>query len=716
MNIVEALNVALPEIPARARRRLPRMNPRVIAREQIEEGQPRMMVLVPEMHQYYRLTPDQWALLRLFDGERSYQEVADAFSAQTNIAYSAELAQEFAESSQEAGFWYQTQQEKNSTLCEKLKQERSERIKRKSKFSNLAEVTFAAWDPDIFLTKLHAQLEFLFSRWFLLLSLLLFTFMGYVFVSHWSEIGRDSVAFFDFTSKGTADLVAFWVLMFCIGFVHETCHGLGCKHTGGEVHGMGFLLIYLSPAFYCDTTEAFVYGGKWERIVTVAAGLWSGLFICSLATLLWWGTPPGDYAHDLAYTLMLASGILPVLINLNPLIKLDGYYLFTELLEVVELKERSTQFVTTWVKRNIFGLPVEVPYVSLRHRLLYVPYTFLSGVYSYGLLFFVVRFLYNVTHKYSPEWAFVPALLLTLVIFKSRILGLGRFMKDVYSDKKERVRAWLVPSRIAVLALTSLAIVFAPVWRATVEGRFILEPIQRAVLRVQVPGQVIEAAAEEGQVVAAGSPLLRLSNLTLESEAAETDSQLRLASARLTQARIRYADQADAQGQWQELAERNRLFHDQLAQLTLATPISGVVVTARVADLLGSYLEPGAKAVEVDDVSVLRARIYVAGPDVPRVHVGLPATLHLDANPGSLSGTVVSVAPASSEMEKGVVEQEKYQGMDLPNFYMASVLLPNPNLVWRSGVTGTARIYVRRRSFSGFLWRGVSDFAGRKIW
>ena len=241
------------------------MNPRVIAREQIEEGQPMMMVLVPEMHQYYRLTPDQWVLLQLFDGNRTYQEVAEEFSARTSIAYTAELAQEFAEASPEAGFWYQTQQEKNFTLCEKLKQERSERIKRKSKFSNLAEVSFAAWDPDVFLTKLHAHLEFLFSRWFLLLSLALFTFMGYVFVSHWGEIGRDSLDFFDFTTKGTADLVAFWVLMFLIGFVHETCHGLGCKHTGGEVHGMGFLLIYLSPAFYCDTTEAFVYGGKWAK-------------------------------------------------------------------------------------------------------------------------------------------------------------------------------------------------------------------------------------------------------------------------------------------------------------------------------------------------------------------------------------------------------------------------------------------------------------------
>ena len=84
--------------------------------------------------------------------------------------------------------------------------------------------------------------------------------------------------------------------------------------------------------------------------------------------------------------------------------------------------------------------------------------------------------------------------------------------------------------------------------------------------------------------------------------------------------------------------------------------------------------------------------------------------------PRTLSGSVVSIAPAPTEMEKGVVEQDKYHGIELPNYYLASILVPNPSLRLRSGVTGTARIYVRRRSLAGFLWRGVSDFVGRKLW
>ena len=58
----------------------------------------------------------------------------------------------------------------------------------------------------------------------------------------------------------------------------------------------------------------------------------------------------------------------------------------------------------------------------------------------------VVVFVYHVLRAYTPEWAWLPALLLALRLFKSRIVMLERFMKTVYLDKKERVIAWFTPS------------------------------------------------------------------------------------------------------------------------------------------------------------------------------------------------------------------------------------------------------------------------------
>jgi putative peptide zinc metalloprotease protein len=77
----------------------------------------------------------------------------------------------------------------------------------------------------------------------------------------------------------------------------------------------------------------------------------------AIVTSIWWGTPPDTPVHNTAYFLMLISGIAAVLVNWNPLIKLDGYYMLCEILGIVDLKESSTAYVSGWVKRHIWGLP-----------------------------------------------------------------------------------------------------------------------------------------------------------------------------------------------------------------------------------------------------------------------------------------------------------------------------------------------------------------------
>ena len=718
MNIVEALNVALPEMPERLLRqkRVPKMDPRLVGRAHVLDGVPVVRVLVPDNHAFHDLPPEYWELLQLFDGERTYEEIATLFTARTGIAASADWVLEFATVNAEGPFWARTLQEKNARFRDELMGKRRARTQKKSKWSNLAEITFPAWDPDAALTKVHDRVRFIFTYQFLLLSLAMFAFAAYVLVSHWTEIGHDNLEFYNFTHKGMADIIEFWVLICAIACIHEFCHGLACKHTGGEVHDMGFLLIYLSPAFYCNTSEAWVYGTRWQRITTAAAGIWSSLIIYFIASFVWWGTAVGGTLHNFVYIVMLASGILPVLINLNPLIKLDGYFIFTELLDIPDLKENATIYVNNWVKKKIWRLPVEVPYVTWRRRLLYVPYTMVSSFYSYGLLFFVVTFLFNVIHRYNPDWAFVPAGLLAIVIFKSRILTLWRFMRLLYLDKKDRVQAWFTPRHNAALACLSLLVFFAPVWRETVEGRLVLEPVQRAVVRVEVPGTVMQTNVEEGQNVSAGTPLLRLSNLGMESEAAVVAADLRLASARAFQAQMRYKDFATAERHREELTAHDRVLQEKMTQLTVLSPVAGTVVTPRVHDLLGAYLPPGSEVMEIANTSMLQALVYISAAAVGKVRLAAPAALHLDARAGSILGNVTFLAPASSEAEKGLFNAQEYKGIESSRYYVVKIPVPNPGEVLKDGFTGTAKIFVRRRSIAAFIWQAVNDFLQRKLW
>ncbi|MBZ5646756.1 MAG: HlyD family efflux transporter periplasmic adaptor subunit [Acidobacteriia bacterium] len=720
MNILEALNIALPELPAEAVRveRPPRVDPSIIVREQLQEGRPVVLLLIPEIHNYYVFEPQQWALLQLFDGQRSYEEIADLFAQQTGSPCTPDVIEGFATETRNEKYWYKSEQEKNIALWETLKEERRKRVKKKSKYGDLSEISFSAWDPDPFLTWLHDRIGHLvFSRWFVTLNLIMFAFMVYIFASHWSAIARDTMQMFNFSEKGFGSILEIWVLLATIGLIHETAHGFACKHTGGGAHRMGFLLIYLSPAFFCDTTEAWVYGSKWQRIATVTAGIWITMLICSVASFIWWGTAAGTPVHNFAYLLMLVSGLLPVAINLNPLIKLDGYYIFTEMLEIGDLKENSTAFLSAWVRRNIFRLPVDVPATTFRRKLLYVPYTILSSAYGYTLLFVVVNFAYNIAHSYSPDWAFVPAGLLAWLVFKSRILTFGRFMKLVYLDKKDRVREWLRPgSHRAALAVAALVLLFAPVWRETVDGRFILEPSRRAVVRARVPGTVVAVRVAEGDSVQAGAPLVILRNLPLQSEAERVSSEAAMAKARTVEAQLRYADYGSAEARSRELGVREKLLHDQVTELTISSPIAGVLQTPRMGDLMGSYVGAGREIAEVADTSSFSARVYLPEALVRNVRQGAPAVIRPAGYFRSIPGVVARIAPAASREAVKISEEEEYTGVESTRYYPVTITVSGGGGRLRDGMTGDAKIFVRRRSIAGLTLEAVHDFARRKLW
>ena len=65
MNILEALEVALPDLPAQtAQRRFPKLDPRVISREHVEQGVRVVLAKMPGTDIYLRFT---LILLSFFD-------------------------------------------------------------------------------------------------------------------------------------------------------------------------------------------------------------------------------------------------------------------------------------------------------------------------------------------------------------------------------------------------------------------------------------------------------------------------------------------------------------------------------------------------------------------------------------------------------------------------------------------------------------------------
>ncbi len=717
MNITEALNAALPEIPARSlMQRYPRVDPGFTFKEHLEEGERVIRVYVPSAEAMYKFPPQNWALIQLFDGKRSYQAIATLYSRQTGTEYSAGAIREFADELEAVDFWYKTPQEKNILLMQKSGEERQKQLKAKTQQGDLSLYAFPAVNPDRFLTWLHKYTSFIYTWWFTLITLGAFAFTAYITIARWSEIGRDTLEFYTFTHKSWGDFLQFYLLATVALAFHEIGHGHACKHYGARVPAMGFALIYLAPAFYTDTTEGEVQGTRYQRLIIALAGVWAELIIYAIATPIWWNTPPDTPVHNAAYVAMLITGITAALINWNPLIKLDGYHMMCEILGIVDLKEASTAYVSAWVKRHIWGLPVEVPYVPKRRRLGFAVYALLSGLYSYTVLYIVARFVGNIFRNFNPDWSFIPELATAGLIFRSRIRLLVNFMKFVYLDKKDRVRAWFASRGFLAIAGVTTLFLLLPLWHESAQGRFVLEPAKRAVIRNLEPGTVTQVYAEEGMSVASGAPLVRLRNLPLQSKLARSEADYAVASMRATSAALHYVGLGPAVEERNRLAQQTQELGSQVASLELSSPISGVVLTPRLSDRLGAYVPAGTELVEVADLGIMRARIYVSEHDMYKLRVGSRASLQVEGILKKWNAQALAISPVSTEIDSGLKGQTQYQGMRPPNFYSAELLVANPDGRLKPGMSGTARVYGQRRSLAGFIWQEAMNFVGRKVW
>jgi putative peptide zinc metalloprotease protein len=717
MNLSEALDAALPDIPrARlARSRPPRIDPDLIIREDVVDGEPIIAVYQRSTANLLRLKPTQWQLAGLFDGVRTYQEVAEAFQSQTGIPLDAEEARTFAENMDEGGFWYKNPQEKNIAMNEKLAAQRSRRVQTGSSF-NVAHIQFSAWDPDRYFTWLDQKIgKYAFNRWMVLVAVLLFVFEAVIFIAKWNVIGPDIPVYYDFSRKSFSDLVEFWWMLLVIGFLHESSHGLTCKHYGGEVHSMGLMFLYLTPAFYVDVTESWVSASRLQRLATIIAGIWIEMMLCSVAVILWINTQPGEWIHEFCYKLILLTGLAVVVINFNPLIKLDGYYFFTEWLRVPDLKERSTSFLIGWIQRHVFRLAVEVPVVSRRRVPLFVIYALISGAYSYLLLWVFVRFSYNVFFHWFAELALVPAAVLAFVIFRSRLQGLQNFAMNFFRTRTAEGAFRLTPLH-AVVAIVLLALLFVPIMRDRLNAYFVIEPRDTHQVHAGLPGKILAVYVKEGDAVRKGQLMARLQSMNAASASEEAAEQVASSQAEVFSAELRHTGLGPALVAQQAARSSSALAREQGAQLAVSAPAAGVIATSDPASLLNRDVTTGETLLTIIDPSQLVARLYIPVSEMDRIRVGDPVSLHPPSRFSEIQTRLGTIEGSAVTVPAGILAEQEYKGIAVPTFYTSRIPLGEWEDGLQPGMSGQAKIFGRRRSLASRIMSSLSNQLHTHFW
>lgn len=717
MNLSEALDAALPEIPRSqiSRKRPPMVDPDLIVREDILDGEPLVVVYQRSTANVFRFPPIQWKLIQLFDGKRSYEEIAEEYSAVARSFLSLEDVESLAAGLDEANFWYKTPQEKNIALNEKLQAERRRRGEKKAG-TNLAHISFSAWDPDRYLTRLDDSVgRYLYSGWFTSLVILLFVFEVFVFVAKWNLLGHDIPLYYTFSKKSFADIARFWLIFFVIGFFHESAHGLTCKHYGGEVHSMGLMFLYLAPCFYCDVSACWVSATRLQRLAAIIAGIWIEMVMCGIAMIVWTNTPVGEPIHDFAYEIILITGLAVIVINLNPLIKLDGYYFLTEWIGIPDLKERSTAFLSGWVQHHVFRLPVEVPIVPRRRVVLFAIYAFISGCYSYLLLFAVVRFSFNLLAHFIAEWALLPAIWLAFVIFRSRLRIFGKFLVNFYEVRQQSVLWRVTPLRIVALAALAILLV-VPIWHVRVDAYYLVEPSDDQALRAGVTGTVSQVNVREGQWVQKGEPLASLSSLMHATHSTAAQAGLALAEMHVADSEVQHRGLGPAIAARGEAAQMSAAAVTESSSLTVDAPFDGVVITTAPENLIGKSVGQGEELLRIAKVNPVVVRIFVPAPELNRVHPGDLVALDTHA---TFLPVRLRLAPLDGEsftLPDGILHSQQYKGFELPTFYATRVQLAASNADLRVGMVGRAKIFDKRRSIAERMLVSARNLVKSHVW
>jgi putative peptide zinc metalloprotease protein len=713
MNLVEALDAALPEISRErlSRSRPPQLDPDLVTHETVLDGEPVIGVLQRGKNNYYRFSPSQWELARLFDGERSYEEVAEIYSSKAGTSVEAEQIRAFVEQLDAAGLCYETHQEKNLAMRDKLLAQRGRRAESKI---NFAHISFSAWDPDRYLNWLDGMAgPFIYSRWCVLSALLLFAFESIVVVNNWHSMGPDTALFFNFAQKSLIEFGRFWILILIVGFLHESAHGLTCKHYGGQVHSMGLMFLYLVPCFFVDVTESWVSATKIQRLATIIAGIWIELVVCAIAMMFWLQTHAGGWFHSFMYEFILLTGFAAVVINLNPLIKLDGYYLLTEIIEIPDLKERSTAFLSNWVQAKVLRLPVEVPIVPRRRVALFTIYCIASGIYSYALLFLVVRFSYRLGVRWFAEWAILPSLALAFVLYRSRLRSLRRVMTECWERNIQSRLRWRPIYALVVLGV--IALLFVPMWRDREDAFFVIEPLESHTICAAVPGRVVGVLVQEGQKVHAGETVLHMTSSLAAAMGSAALADTRNARFKTFDSQIQGQSIGTAAAQQVAARRMTGLAKEAQSSLELTAPADGTIVTENPAILLDQNVGYGQPLLRIADEARM-VRVFVPAPALNRISPNSEVALSL---PGQFSLLRLKLPVPAGEpytLPAGLVATEKYQGIKLPVFYNSLIPLPATEGNPMYGLSGRAMIFGVRRSPADRIATAVANLVKAHVW
>jgi putative peptide zinc metalloprotease protein len=389
----------------------PKLRDDLVTSRMEERGRIYYVVKDPVALRYFKLRENEYFILSLLDGNHELRDIVIAYSTKYR-PINVQAVSSFLDSLDTM----ELIERKEENIFALLKARFP--VRKKAFFINkILSLSFTIGDADKVVTKIYTRTRWLYTKITLLIisaimlgGLIMLLLNIPQLIGEWRNI-------FTFQGSLVYGILLFYGLFAFVIITHEFTHALCCKHFGGNVHKIGVMLYYLMPCAFADTSDAWLFEKKSQRLWVSFAGPFCTLFWGSLSVYVWQFAPDAG-VKNIAYTLIFAC-IMGSFANLNPLLEYDGYYMLVDYSGIPNLRKRAFEYTGKHIVGFFFrGQDVKLPEVTEKERQYFIGYGTLAGIYSIFALSFAVYLILSLIERFIGWISYIlVAVLLLAVIY-----------------------------------------------------------------------------------------------------------------------------------------------------------------------------------------------------------------------------------------------------------------------------------------------------------
>ena len=675
-------------------------------------GQSYHVVKDPVSLKYFRFREEEMFLLKQFDGHNNFDDVRHEFVERFRPQrLSVVELEKFVQQLLQAGIATVDTPQLGQRLFERMRKKKRDGFKKA--FLNILYLKIPIFDPERILQALLPFTAWIFSWWFFMAAL---TFgvvtLGHVLVN-WAEFQAALPDYHNFFTW--RNILYFWLTLAVVKIIHEFGHGISCKVFGGEVHEMGVLFLVLTPCLYCNVSDAWMLPNKWHRVVIGAAGMYVEVVMSCMFFWIWWYTEPG-LLNTLSLSIVFICSVSTVLFNANPLLRFDGYYILSDLIEIPNLRERSNKYLGNLASRFFLGTEFnQDPYMPKQRKWFFAFYAVLAYVYRYVITFSILYFMYTFLKPYklgSISAMLAVLALIPLLVFP--VFKTGKAVKQRWRKLRVNKARFAAATGLAVALLLMLALIPFPM---RIDVPMVVQPHEPTTVFVRQPGMLGEVFVEDGDVVAAGELLGELADPELVKQRRQQEQTFTSFRGSEHSFRVMNDPEQERIARLQAKLARQDLesYRKREEQMKLRTPVAGTVMNPPKQEAVGQAFRPGDVYCLVGDPNDLEAFLVVEHSDMALIRKDQRVWLKLEGHVGDIiEGRIAEIAqnqlrdvPQSLSNKAGgeiQTDTDADTNREIPTFrsYSLRVPLDGHDARLHAGVRGTARVDI---GWHSLYWR-----------